>query len=170
MSSMELHNTQRASGQRLSTGHLWVHFALLTVFLCGGADLAAADPDSDPQQATLEIIVSNLESDEGWLAAVLLDSATQFDSPDQFFRADKQIPVHDGTARVVFEDVPYGTYAVKIFHDENKNGDLDTNFVGYPKESFGFSNDAMGKFGPPTFEQAAFEVGAKAVAIQIEAQ
>lgn len=49
-----------------------------------------------------------------------------------------------------------GKYAVSLFLDENSNGKLDKNIFGYPKEAFGFSNNASGKFGPPTFNNAAF--------------
>jgi uncharacterized protein (DUF2141 family) len=35
---------------------------------------------------------------------------------------------------------------------------LDTNFLGIPKEQFGFSNDARGTLGPPDFESASFEL------------
>ena len=44
------------------------------------------------------------------------------------------------------------------FHDENSNEELDTNFIGIPKEGFGFSNDAFGKFGPKKFKEWLFEV------------
>lgn len=64
--------------------------------------------------------------------------------------------VVDGdTARVTFE-LSEGRYAIKLFLDLNGNGEVDTNFLGVPKEPFGFSNNAMGKFGPPSFDAAAF--------------
>jgi uncharacterized protein (DUF2141 family) len=51
-----------------------------------------------------------------------------------------------------------GKYAVRYFHDENLNGNLDTNLIGIPKEGYGFSNNATGKFGPPPFEKWLFEI------------
>jgi uncharacterized protein (DUF2141 family) len=57
-----------------------------------------------------------------------------------------------------FKDLPMGDYAISIHHDENGNGKFDTNLVGMPIEPYGFSNDAMGNFGPPTFEQAKFKL------------
>jgi len=44
-----------------------------------------------------------------------------------------------------------------VFHDENSNGKLDTNFIGMPKEGVRASNDAKGHMGPPKFEAAAFK-------------
>jgi len=131
---------------------------------------ADAPAGVDAPAARLEIVISELDSDRGAVVVVLLDSAAQFESEDAFFRADDSVPVRGGAARVVFDGVPHGTYAVKVFHDENSNGELDTNFVGYPSEGFGFSNDAMGKFGPPSFEQAAFAVDAGEHRIEITAR
>ena len=48
-------------------------------------------------------------------------------------------------------------------HDENGNGELDANFVGIPKEPWGFSNNAKGKFGPPKWEDVQFSIGEEAV-------
>lgn len=69
--------------------------------------------------------------------------------------------VTGATIRVTFPSVSKGTYAIKVFHDVNADGRMDTNFFGIPKEPYGFSNDAMGLFGPPSFEQAAFTVGGR---------
>ena len=54
-------------------------------------------------------------------------------------------------------DIPPGTYAVKLYIDENENGKLDTNFFGIPKEQYGFSNNTKA-FGIPKFEAAAFAI------------
>jgi len=70
-----------------------------------------------------------------------------------------QVKAEGSVVRIVLNDVAPGTYAIKAFHDVDRNGQLDTNFMGIPKEPYGFSNDAMGTFGPPSFEQAAFKVG-----------
>ena len=64
-----------------------------------------------------------------------------------------------GTLRFVLRDLPPGRYAVNAFHDENDNGELDTNIVGIPSEGYGFANDPGAAFGPPDFEAAAVTVG-----------
>ena len=64
-----------------------------------------------------------------------------------------------GTVRFVLRDLPPGRYAVNAFHDENGNGDLDTNLVGIPSEGYGFANDPSSRFGPPDFEAAAVDLG-----------
>ena len=59
---------------------------------------------------------------------------------------------------MTFENIPEGTYAVSIFHDENNNDKLDSNFIGIPKEDYGCSNNAKGFMGPPKWKDAKFEL------------
>ena len=54
--------------------------------------------------------------------------------------------------------LPYGEYAIKVFHDENSNGELDKRIFGIPVEAYGFSNDARGTVGPPEYEKAVFKL------------
>lgn len=69
-----------------------------------------------------------------------------------------EVKAKEGYVMIVFQDVPEGDYAVSVLHDLNDNKKMDENLVGIPKEGFGFSNDAMGAFGPPTFRQCEFPV------------
>lgn len=71
------------------------------------------------------------------------------------------IPVKGNKVKYTFSDIEGGTYAIKLFHDENDNGKMDTNMFGIPKEGYGFSNN-VGKFGQPEFREAAFEVNQQA--------
>lgn len=54
--------------------------------------------------------------------------------------------------------LPYGEYAITLFIDFNGNKKFDKNFLGIPKEQYGFSNNVMGRMAPPTFDQAKFVV------------
>ena len=59
-----------------------------------------------------------------------------------------------------FENLPPGDYAIAAFQDVNENGVLDKNALGIPTEPYGFSNDARGWFGPPSWQAARFHLGA----------
>ena len=61
-------------------------------------------------------------------------------------------------AKVVFENIPDGEFAISLYHDENNNGKLDTGWFGIPKEGYGCSNDAKGNMGPPKYEDAKFQL------------
>jgi uncharacterized protein (DUF2141 family) len=69
--------------------------------------------------------------------------------------------VRGESALVQFTNLPFGSYAISVFHDENENGKLDTGLFGVPKEPYGFGNDSMGVLGPPDFEEASVDFQAK---------
>ena len=63
-----------------------------------------------------------------------------------------------GTVTYTVHDLDPGEYGVRVMHDENDNNELDANFVGMPTEPWGFSNDAVGSFGPPKWQDVKFTV------------
>jgi uncharacterized protein (DUF2141 family) len=68
------------------------------------------------------------------------------------------VPARDGETVVTIKNVPAGTWAVLAYQDENANGELDRNLIGIPSENYGFSRDARGRFGPPSFDDAAMPI------------
>lgn len=104
---------------------------------------------------TIEVKIERISSDDGQLLIGL------YDSEENWLKTRKMsvfARIANGTSEVVFEKVPEGTYAISLFHDENNNGEMDTNFMGIPKEDTGSSNNAPAKFGPPKWEDAKFLV------------
>jgi uncharacterized protein (DUF2141 family) len=70
--------------------------------------------------------------------------------------ATRTVPAAPGKpARVTFEDVAPGRYAVTAFHDGDADGKLKTNFLGMPREGVGVSNNAG---GIPSFEKSLLAV------------
>jgi uncharacterized protein (DUF2141 family) len=103
----------------------------------------------------LTVTVDNVRSDRGAILAALYDSEASF-MKQPLARATFKVKAANGDVQYVFHDLPAGKYALAAFHDENENGQLDKNFIGIPKEGYGFSN-SMGGARPPGFTQAAFE-------------
>ncbi|WP_394778244.1 DUF2141 domain-containing protein [Undibacterium sp.] len=104
--------------------------------------------------ADLTVNVKNLRSQNGKLMLALFNSADSFLKTDRQFGA-QMIPATQETGVFVFKNLPAGRYAVSVFHDENRNGKMDSNMLGIPVERYGFSNNAAGKMGPPEFDAAA---------------
>ncbi|WP_273567333.1 DUF2141 domain-containing protein [Maribacter halichondriae] len=107
---------------------------------------------------TIEIEITNIESSEGKILVGL------YDSDDNWLKKPFKavsVKIENGKSKARFDDVPKGVYAVSLYHDENDNGELDTNFLGIPKEDTGASNNAPANFGPPTWEDAKFEITEK---------
>ena len=59
---------------------------------------------------------------------------------------------------MIFKDLPYGRYAISLYHDKNSNGKLDKNVMGIPREAYAFSNNARGSFGKPDWDAVNFQI------------
>jgi len=66
--------------------------------------------------------------------------------------------INDKKCEIIIKNLKPGKYAVRYYHDENLNKVMDTNLVGKPTEGYGFSNNVVGKFGPPSFEKWLFDM------------
>ena len=116
---------------------------------------AAVEPSACPG---IHVQVLEIRNSTGTVDCALFESATGF--PVEFLLSATNvmvIKVRKTQARCDFEDIPPGTYALAVIHDENMNGKLDVNALGVPKEGYGFSNDVKAWFGAPSFEAASFK-------------
>lgn len=113
--------------------------------------------------AELQVTVEGVDSATGKVMVALYDKADGFPGGPSF--AATMAPAKQGVVSVSFKEVPAGRYAVSVFHDLNGNQRLDRNMVGIPSEPYGFSRNARGKMGPPSFDDAAVNVGGEAVAL-----
>ncbi len=94
---------------------------------------------------------------------------------DDGFASDLEKAVYDAaepvTSEIVtftFDILPAGVYAFSVYHDEDDDGELDMKFYGPPSEKVGASNNATGRMGPPSFEDASFILGSEPVEMTIE--
>ena len=119
--------------------------------------------------ATLTVRVTGARNTKGKIGVTLFQDAQGF--PDDTSKAIRQqavdIDPNTMSAQVIFKDLPQGTFAVSILHDENGNGKMDKNFVGIPKEGYGASNNPKKKRRAPTFEEAKFSLGSAEQTIEI---
>ncbi len=139
------------------------------VLLVCGAHAASSEEVPVTGTGRITVVFSGCESDEGRALVALIDSEAAWEDEGRAFR-EARPTLAAGEARATFDDVPFGSYAVKVFHDENGNGELDANWIGMPREAFGFSNDAMGRFGPPGFDAARFELEDEELLLEIQAR
>lgn len=102
-------------------------------------------------QTNLNVIIKNIKNDKGNILVGLYDKASGF---PRHVKEGRIVKVTEKQMKVTFPDMKPGTYAISVLHDENQNKDLDQTRLGMPREGFGFSNDAMGVVGPPTFRKA----------------
>lgn len=107
-----------------------------------------------------------LRTAEGTLRVALCPNKTAYSSEKGCLLREARVQAP--TTHVEFERLGQGTYALKLFLDVNDNGVLDTNWMGIPNEPYGFGNDAIGTFGPPSFEQAGIEIGGGATVTRVK--
>jgi len=136
-----------------------------------GAD-TAADGNGGPRKpepgGELRLTIERLPSEEGQVIVALFDASEHYRENEKPFR-HAILPAAEGPAlEHVFRGLPGGRYAVKLFHDANGNHDLDTNWIGLPKEAYGFSRNPEIRFGAPSFDRAAFEVADGTRSLRIE--
>lgn len=121
--------------------------------------LATLPAIATPQTAChgIHVKILDIRNSTGAVACALFESSAGF--PTEYLHAATNImiiKIRDQQARCDFEDIPPGTYALAVVHDENMNGKLDVNWLGVPLEGYGFSNDAKALLGAPAFSAASF--------------
>ena len=101
----------------------------------------------------LTVEITGMKNNNGRVYVALYNSEKTF-LKDGFRGAIAK--VSDKKATVVFKNIPEGTYAISVYHDADNNQKMDANFLGIPKERYGFSNNARGFMGPAKFKNAKF--------------
>ena len=108
-----------------------------------------------PSAGDLEIEIKGIKSMSGCIMLAVYDKEECFMNIDKAIRKEI-LPIEAGTIKCRIENLPHGLYAVTVFHDMNKNQILDKNFIGKPKEPYGFSNNIRKIFRAPKFKECVF--------------
>ena len=139
--------------------------ALCAVLLSTNS-FAQDQPQSEPSIGDLQVVVVGFQGNTGDVKIALSDSESNYTSKSKAFRGTSA-KIEGDRAIAVFDKLPYGEYAVRVYHDANGNDKLDTNILGIPKEPYGFSNNAHSTFGPAKWEKAKFELRTQRMALEI---
>ena len=107
--------------------------------------------------ADLTLAFTGIETPKGVLMVALLDSEAAYQGEGQPVRA-LRLDVNGPTASTVVKDLAPGRYAIKMFHDIDGDGALQTNPFGSPIEPYAFSNNAPAHLGPPAWAKASFDL------------
>jgi uncharacterized protein (DUF2141 family) len=136
---------------------------IVTVLLLAGAGLPAQGNEAPPE-GLLTVEVAGLAGESGSVYIAVYNSAKTWlgDAPVDFRQVDIQEAL-DRELVVANLVLPVGEYALSVFYDVNANGELDTSFIGMPKEPIALSNDARAKFGPPRYSDAKFQLSLEPV-------
>lgn len=153
------------SGNRLdhkSQSDRWRWIGLkkrLAALMLIGIAMSLGAQSTPAPTSRIRISIGGLRSDKGQVVCALFSSAADFPKNPAKAVATTKSNISHGQAVCEFSGTLPGRYAISTFHDENSNGKLDRNFIGIPREGVGASNNAIGHFGPPKFDAAAFQYG-----------
>jgi uncharacterized protein (DUF2141 family) len=133
------------------------------------AQVAATAPATG---CTLRIHVDGLRNEKGDIGSVIFASADGWPEDTNKALRHGPTPIDAGKrgGTVVWENLPAGDYGVAVIHDENMNHKLDKNFLGIPKEGFGFANNPHVGMSAPPFSAAIVHVACPATEITVHMQ
>lgn len=101
--------------------------------------------------------IKNIDNASGFVHFALYNEKMKFLSDDGKYIGLKKNAEKVKTEGILIKNLKAGIYAIAVYHDENSNDQFDKIFA-IPKEKYGFSNDAKVFFGPPSFDEASFEI------------
>ncbi len=112
-------------------------------------------------EGALIVHVTGLKNNNGVVRIAMYNSPQAYQDTTQSkglaFKS-ATLPISGGQATWKVENVPYGVYAIKLFHDETLSGKLKKSMIGKPTEGFGFSNNPKFQNRAPTFDEVKFTV------------
>lgn len=111
---------------------------------------------SGQANGNLTVFVKNIRNTKGQIGFCLFKTGSGFPKHPEKAIQCAFVRINMSSAEHTFTNVPFGTYAVCAFHDENNDKKINANFFGIPTEGVGVSNNAKGHFGPPKFDDAKF--------------
>ena len=164
------HDKKDAAIHMVENRHMDIYWAVRCVALVAVLVFATlpASAASEPECPGIHVDILNIKNSTGTIGCALFESPEGF--PFAFMRFATHIivlKIQDTKARCDFVDIPPGTYALGVIHDENMNGELDTNWLGIPTEGYGFSNEAKATLSPPAFSAAAFSYEGQDMSLSI---
>lgn len=109
-------------------------------------------PTNNPQ---LTIKISNIEKTKGEIKVGIFNTDRNFLKEGAAIR-NYSVKVDKNTAVLTITDLPKGEYAVSMYHDENSDNECNRNFIGIPKEPYGFSNNIKPKMSAPKYNDCKF--------------
>lgn len=120
----------------------------------------------EPGTCTLNVHATGFRNEKGSADAAVFASPRDWPEGHKDFAHDAS-PISHGQSTISFH-LPPGKYSVVVLHDENENYKMDRDFLGIPKEGFGFSNNPRVLLTAPSFRQASFDVACPATDINVK--
>ena len=111
----------------------------------------------DQNDANIMVRVTGAISDNGAIKLAVFGSESAYDESKATLAYQSSLIV-DGVSEwaIPFEELPR-RFAIAAYHDENNDDDLNRNRLGIPTERYGFTRDARGLSGRPSYKQSVID-------------
>ncbi|MBU2969214.1 DUF2141 domain-containing protein [Pseudoalteromonas sp. C2R02] len=110
---------------------------------------------------SVDFTIEGIQSSNGKIYVQLFDSESGYKTGKAALA--NIVKAKKGSVTITFNELDAGEYGIRYFHDENNNGELETNLFGLPTEGYGYSNNAKANFGPVDFTTMRFSIADVAV-------
>lgn len=141
---------------------------ILMIILLGSIPFIVSSVKAQTQE--LRVKVSGIRSAKGKIILNVFKDEAGYEKQQSFTTLNFDKKALKNGVLNVNGSVATGTYGITLIDDENANGKLEKNFVGIPREGFGFSNFFMTKMKKPTFNEFKFEIKPGSTEIEIKAK
>jgi uncharacterized protein (DUF2141 family) len=131
---------------------LWIAIFLIVLVVSAFSNFSG----SRDKNVNLTIKVSGFEKICGKLQIGLYNKASDFPEKGKEYKTTR-VTVTSGIVKYTF-NIPPGDYAAALYHDENSDGECNTNFLGIPTEAYGFSNNVKPVLSAPSFDETKVSV------------
>ncbi len=137
---------------------VFLHFILLVgLSICCSSVMA---------QYQVVVHLQQIHSASGNIKLAIFNKAEGFPNERKMAYKLMSVPAQKGEVKLSLGKLPPGRYALAVFHDENADGQLNTNMIGIPLEGYAFSTKTKAGFGIPAFDDAAVSInGSKEIEI-----
>jgi uncharacterized protein (DUF2141 family) len=118
------------------------------------------------EESRLTVTLQGIRDNSGDLRASLYRDSQTFRKEGSAVKIIS-VPATEGDAKLMFEGLPPGRYAIMAYHDENADQKLNLRFGMFPTEGYGLSNNPK-VIGPPKFDDSAFDISGPETTISIK--
>lgn len=126
-----------------------IKFSLLAIMLAVASSLAAQ---------TIHLTIKDIRSNKGNVCVgVFADEAGFKSEMSIWIKSLPKSKVRNDSLQIQISVQP-GKYGVSVLDDENGNGKMEYNFLGVPREGFGFSNYYHKGLRRPSFDDFSFYI------------
>lgn len=125
-----------------------------------------SNPENPEKTGSVIITFKNVEVGQGVLRSALYGKEGFLKRDGELY--DSKQKADRETIVVVYENIPYGTYAIASYQDKDENAQLSKSWIGMPNEAYGFSKPLASKWRVPKFEEVAFVLDSSEASFSVE--